>query len=475
MATRRRLRPPTAGELHRAWLELVETDGPFLAIPPLKRVWPQGIAPLDTDRRDALRAAKPGFEHAWEALDLDPDDELAQAKYRDERDAWVQTVLREVVGWRESLGWGPESAPGVVARSPDHRVSVAPTAALHGPDGVGALVSVVDRADNLHESGTDGWAATPIDRMEAMLRASGIEIGIVTDGRWWALVCARPGAMVASGIVDTLTWTEEPLTRDAFLTVIGRQYLVGGDPAERLPKLFEESVAAAEEITEALGGQVRRAVELLIQAFAETAAEARRRGQPDPLPAHPSETYAAAVTVMMRVVFLLFAEERGLLPTSRLFTQAYGISDRLDALERRALDEGEESLDSTYLTWHRLLATSQALYSGASFEDVRMPAYGGSLFDPGGYRFLTVAGDNGTLALTVSDRVMLHALRSVQVAQLRGGDARRISFRDVDVEQIGYIYEGLLGYSCARVSGEVQVGLVGAAGAEPVVPLAVLV
>jgi hypothetical protein len=474
MVIRRPRRPPSPAELHRAWLELVETDGPFLAVPPLKRVWPQGIPALDRDRLDALRAAKPGFEHAWEALDLAPDDDAAQAKFRDERDAWVQTVLRDVVGWRESLDWGPEAAPGVVARSPDHRVSVTPTAALRGPDGIGALVSVVHRCDSLHDSGTDGWAATPIDRIEAMLRGARVEIGIVTDGRWWALVCARRDAMVASGIVDALTWIEEPLTRDAFLTVIGRQYLIGGDPDERLPKLFERSVAEAEEITEALGGQVRRAVELLIQAFAEAAAEARRRGLPDPLPDDPAETYAAAVTVMMRVVFLLFAEERGLLPAGQIFTQAYGISDRLDVLERRRLDEGEESLDSTYLTWHRLLATSQALYRGASFEDVRMPAYGGSLFDPDGYRFLIEAGDNGTLALTVSDRVMLHVLRSVQVAQLKGGDARRISFRDIDVEQIGYMYEGLLGYTCTRVSGGVQIGLVGAAGAEPEIPLAVL-
>jgi hypothetical protein len=460
--------------LHRAWLELVETDGPFLAVPPLKRVWPQGIPPLDRDRLDVLRAAKPGFEHAWEALDLDPDDDAARAKYRDERDAWVGTVLREVVGWGESLDWGPQAAPGVVARSPDHRVSVTQAAGLRGPDGIGALVSVVDRCESLHEGGTDGWAATPIDRMEAMLRGAGVEIGIVSDGRWWALVCARPGAMVASGVVDALTWVEEPLTRDAFLTVIARQYLIGGDPAERLPKLFEKSVAEAEEITEALGGQVRRAVELLIQAFSEAAAEASRRGLPDPLPDDPAETYAAAVTVMMRVVFLLFAEERGLLPAGRIFTQAYGISDRLDVLERRCLDEGEESLDSTYLTWHRLLATSQALYRGASFEDVRMPAYGGSLFDPDGYWFLIEAGDNGTLALAVSDRVMLHVLRSVQVAQLKSGDARRISFRDIDVEQIGYMYEGLLGYTCTRVSEGVQIGLLGAAGAEPEIPLATL-
>jgi hypothetical protein len=321
MRTTRTFRPKTAAQLHRAWLELVETDGPFLAIPPLKRVWPQGIPALDPERLDTLREAKPAFDHAWEALDIDPEDETVQAKYASVRDTWVQTVLRDVVGWRESLAWGPGCAPAVTATSPDRRITVTPDAALHGPDGIGALVSVVDRCDSLHATGIDGWAATAIDRMEAMLRGADVEIGVVTDGRWWALVCARQNSMVASGIVDAQTWVEEPLTRNAFLTVIARQYIIGGDPSERLPKLFEESVAAAEEITEALGAQVRRAVELLIQAFAETAADHRRRGLPDPLPDNPHETYSAAVTVMMRVVFLLFAEERGLLPQSQLFQQ----------------------------------------------------------------------------------------------------------------------------------------------------------
>ena len=46
--------------------------------------------------------------------------------------------------------------------------------------------------------------------MEALLRDERVPIGMVTDGRWWALVCARPRRMAASGIVDALTWVEEP-------------------------------------------------------------------------------------------------------------------------------------------------------------------------------------------------------------------------------------------------------------------------
>ena len=53
------------------------------------------------------------------------------------------------------------------------------------------------------------------------------------------------------------------------------------------------------------------------------------------------------------------------------------------------------------------------------------------------------------------------------------GEARKISFRDIDVEQIGYIYEGLLGYTCVTVD-ETYLGLIGKSGAEPEIPLETL-
>lgn len=476
MARPVRHRTPTtnAAELHRGWLELVDSEGPFLAIPPLKRVWPNGIPDFrktHPDRFDMLVEARKNFESAWEVLDRNPDNETTIDAYRAARDVWVETVLRDVAGWAESLSWG--EVPGVQAQSPNRIVTVTAQAALHSNEGVGALVHVVDPVDSLRQTPSDLWAATAVDRLEALLRENKIEIGLVTDGRWWGLVCAREGSMAASGIVDALTWIEEPRTRDAFLTLIGRQHIIGGDPAERLPVLFDESVAAAEEITEALGAQVRRAVELLIQSFSESAVNAHGRGLPNPLPARTHDTYEAAVTVMMRVVFLLFAEERGLLPTGELFEQGYGISRELARLVARESEESEESLDATSLTWHRLLATSQALYGGASFEGLRMPAYGGSLFDPIRFPFLTATNEQGTLSITVSDRVMLHMLRSVQLAILKGGEARQISFRDIDVEQIGYIYEGLLGYTCVTVD-ETHLGLVGKTGEEPEIPLSKL-
>jgi hypothetical protein len=474
--------PPTGTDLHRAWLELIDADGPFLAVPALKRVWPTGMPQPRASELAALRDARPAFERAWDRWDTGRDDKAALEDYRRARDAWVTVILRDVLGWQAAYVTNADAATsaanatagpltGVQVRSPDRAVTVRPTGALAHRDTVGALVLVTDPVDSLRDPLDDGWAASPIDRMEELLRSAGMNVGVVTDGRWWAIVSARPQTMLASGITDTQTWTEAPATRNAFIELLRPIRLIGGKPEDRLTELFRDSVAAAEEITEALGTQVRRAVELLVQALSEGALDAARRGEPDPLPAARDQVYQAAVTVLMRLVFLLFAEERGLLPQGPLFSSGYSISDVLDALDQQANEEGTEPLDATHLTWHRLLATSQALYAGATFEDVTLPSYGGSLFDPDRYPFLTARDPHGMLAITVSDRVMIEVLRAVQVARLKGQPARRISFRDIDVEQIGYIYEGLLGYSCTNAD-EVTVGLIGKEGEEPEIPLA---
>jgi hypothetical protein len=462
---------PSGADLHRAWLELVDADGPFLSVPVLKRAWPTGMLPPGSAELDALRDEKPKFEKAWDQWDTSRDDAGALERYREVRDSWADVVLRKVLGWKDL--YAAPAAADIKVHSPDYSVTVTPSGALVRGDTTGALVLVVDPVDSLRDPSSDGWAASPVDRMEELLRTSGTRIGVVTDGRWWAIVSGRPETMVASGIFDAQTWIEDPATRNAFIQLLRLPRLAGRKREDLLSELFGSSVAAAEEITEALGTQVRRAVELLVHAMSEAGIEARRRGEPDPLPANRDEVYQAAVTVMMRFVFLLFAEERGLLPQGRLFTAGYGISDELDSLDARAREEGSETLDATHLTWYRLLATSRALYQGASFEDIRLPSYGGSLFDPARFAFLTTREGHGTLVVTVSDRVMLEVLRAVQMAKLPGEPARRISFRDIDVEQIGYIYEGLLGYSCKDVE-EITVGLIGKEGEEPEIPLAML-
>jgi hypothetical protein len=173
---------------------------------------------------------------------------------------------------------------------------------------------------------------------------------------------------------------------------------------------------------------------------------------------------------MMRLVFLLAAEERGLLPhDNALYSQFYAVSTLRDQLQDVADKQGEEVLDRRYEAWCRLLATFRAVHGGVRHEDLALPAYGGSLFDPDRFPFLEGraagsswkdgGGGGGAAAvpLAVDDRTVLHLLRSLQLLEVRAGgghaEARRLSFRALGVEQIGHVYEGLLDHTAKRARG----------------------
>ncbi|WP_414945539.1 Eco57I restriction-modification methylase domain-containing protein [Amycolatopsis sp. cmx-11-32] len=455
-------------DVDHSWLDQFETEGPFLSLPVVKSVWPTGVDRLGDigDRAITFKQTYADWLRAYDALTLDNRDEYAEITR-----AWIDTVLDQLADWGGLRVPAADFSSDLEIHSPGEQIHIRPAGALKGRDTDHvALLRIVEPSDDLRGTGLDGWSATEIDRTATLLRKADVEIGIVTDGRWWAIVWAHHDKPTGSAVTDSATWGEEHLVRDAFLALIDQRRFRAKNPDERLSKLLERSELEAEEITEALGTQVRRAVELLVGSFSRARLETRAVGEPEPLP-EGDDVYQAAVTVMMRVVFLLFAEERGVLPGERLYWDSYAIRDVLDDLQKRAA-HGEELLDETYDTWHRLLAVSNALHSGVNHDEMRMPAYGGSLLDPERFPWLMATDDTG-IRIKVSDRVMLHVLKSVQEAVVRG-ERRRISFRDVDVEQIGYIYEGLLGYTCTTVENEVVIGLDGKDGEEPEIDAATL-
>ncbi len=438
------------------WLSLIDHDGPFLSKAALKSFYPSGLPRPDVDDTSTVFVDEfVRWSAAWSA---------APEVYDAARDRWVEVVLRRLLDWSDDLQLSPA---GLTAESPDGAVTVTPWAALSGEGKPDALVTVVDRTDDLRSTGTDGWAANAIDRVAVLLRETGVTVGIVTDGRWWALVSAAKDVTTASGVWDALLWREERPSRDAFLALASYTSIAGGDQKKRLPLIFERSVASAEEITEALGDQVRRAVELVLQSMSDTHLRALAQGESSPLPEDPKAVYEGAVTVLMRIVFLLFAEERGLLPEHDLYRSSYAIARIREQLQRDATATSVEALDHSWEAWHRLLAASNAVFGGASFQDMRMPAYGGSLFDPARFPWLHATDQQGRLRVRLTDRAMLAVLRAVQTIE---DGAMQLSFRDLDVEQIGYVYEGLLGYSASYVP-DVTVGLHGKSGFEPEIAL----
>ncbi|MFD7008092.1 Eco57I restriction-modification methylase domain-containing protein [Rhodococcus jostii] len=248
---------------------------------------------------------------------------------------------------------------------------------------------------------------------------------------------------------DASLFSEEPDSLAALVALLGRARFLGVADTDRLPELLTESAVRQDEITDQLGLQVRDAVELLITTFDRLDHDADGgllAGVDD------DELYSGAVTVMMRIIFVLFAEERRLLPSDHaVYDAGYSIGNLEAELREHASLYGEQTLEHRTGAWHRLLATARAVHNGVAHENLRLPAYGGTLFDPEAHPWLEGRGSGQPRGAArppaVDDRTVLRMLRAVQYVELGTGknkESRRLTFRALGVEQIGYVYEGLL-------------------------------
>lgn len=143
-----------------------------------------------------------------------------------------------------------------------------------------------DQRDDLARVRGSDWPATPADRLAQLCRHHGVELGLATDGRWWALVWAPTGGVTTVAVFDAISWPDlaERTVVRAFLSLLERRRFFAVPAERRLPALLRESLNNQEEITDRLGVQVRQAVELLVAAFgraglgAEVAAHEVYRG-----------------------------------------------------------------------------------------------------------------------------------------------------------------------------------------------------
>lgn len=454
---------------HAEWLSLVEVSGPFLSLPVLMRVFPQQLDTLDTNIARDSRLAY--FE--WEDAEGD----------RAVHHAWLQFVLGRVLRLPdEVLVTGQALPTGLEVTLPEHGETLRPQWAVKRPeDERPSLLVVSYPADQpLDRPVSDArWrTASPATRMMTLVQGSGVPLGLVTNGADWMLVATRPGEATTYVTWDAALWSEEPLTLRAFCSLLGARRFFGVAEADRLPALLAESAQNQQEVTDQLGFQVRKAVEVLVQAVDRINIDREGRlltgvGE--------KQLYQAALTVMMRLVFVLSAEERGLLLLGDpLWNRHYAVSTLRDLL-REVPDEN--LLTYRQDAWSRLLATFRAIYAGVEHDQMRLPAYGGALFDPDRFAFLEgrTAGthwqDVAAQPLPISNRTVLHLLEALQFLQMRlpggGSEPRRLSFRALDIEQIGHVYEGLLDHTARRAVSTV-LGLRGSAGEDVELELATL-
>lgn len=149
------------------------------------------------------------------------------------------------------------------------------------------------------------------------------------------------------------------------------------------------------------------------------------------------------------MVFILYAEDRGLLSTDEVFTRYYSITG---LYERLKIDDGRypDTMDQRFGAWAQLLTLFRLIYRGGSHGGLRIPAREGYLFDPDRYLFLEGRSAPGDLVSVprVPDGVLFRVLSKLMLL-----DGERISYRTLAVEQIGSVYEAIMGFELHVASG----------------------
>lgn len=459
------------------WLTLVDPDGAFLTTTELAAVFPHGFEPMPADQRTELRAR---------VADLDTDD-----ADRSDLRSWL---LRTALDWDNQLVDGQAIPATTSVRAPEHGVQLRPELSLldvENPTEVRLGVFIwplgtrLDRRTDITVSG-DTWPASPIQRAETWCRESSIPLALVTDDDQWVLVWAPRGAPAASCRWRISDLADERILQSGLVALLGARRFFAVADDETLEALFERAANAEAEVTKGLGSSVRRSVELLVAAISRD--EVASGGKVlDGVASN--DLYESAVTVLMRLVFLLFAEERRLLPAEDpLWAESYSVLTLRDDLRTASVRDGEDALERRSTAWHRLLATFRAVHGGVNHDRLTLPAYGGSLFDPDRFPFLEGrrapdhlivndidlglapgAATGPKRPVAIDDRTVLavlDALLTIEVKSGRTSVAQRVSYKALDVEQIGHCYEGLLDHGCAPVE-QLGVGLIGSEGTEP--------
>lgn len=436
------------------WLNLIEVSGPFLAVPVLREVFPQGLDELDPARARRLRSA---YEEWRDAVDLD-DYDLKRLHV-----AWIEEVLRTALETDDQLLKRGQDVPTSSVELPEHDTVITPELVFIDPSHGGSVLAPIHvfppDADLSASMKFGALSCSPADRMTIHLRALNKPFGLVTNGERWMLVHAPTGHVATLASWYARIWGQEPQTLRAFTSLLSVRRFFAPEQ-ERLPALFLRSSKHQEEVTDALGDQVRRAIEVLVQALDRADQDRNRELLHD---VSPQELYEAGLTVMMRLVFLLAAEERGLL---LLGEPRYDAFYAISTLRMQLRADSDEILERRRSAWSRLLAIFRAVYGGIDHPTLRLPAMGGSLFDPDRFPFLEgrLKGSSWRQhraePLPIDDRTVLLLLESIQTFE-----GRTLSYRALDVEQIGHVYEGLLERTVTRVE-DVTLELEGSAQAK---------
>ena len=268
-----------------------------------------------------------------------------------------------------------------------------------------------------------------------------IRWGILTNGEVWRLYDhrARPrttgyfevdlAAALESGSDDDLRLFYLLFRRESF---IPRQ----GATVTYLETALAEGRRYEERVAQDLSGTV---FDQVFPNLVRALSEASGRELP--------EVREAALTFLYRLLFLLYAEDRGLLPVNDPRYEYYGLRKRVrdDVAERTERGDHFSGTASAY--YNHLTTLFQLIDKGDA--SIGLPPYNGGLFAKDTAPVL----DEAHLPDTVVAQIV-YALSHVNSPEGR----RFVNYRDMSVQQLGSIYERLLEQEPVRnADGEIVI------------------
>jgi len=300
------------------------------------------------------------------------------------------------------------------------------------------------------------WQATPHDRFLRLLHETRVPIGLLFNGTHLRLVYAPSGESAGHVTFPVQAMTEvagRPIFA-ALLMLLSAERLFSLPDKQRLPHILAESRKYQNTVSTELAQQVLAALYELLRGF--QSADDLRKSEllRDVLASDPDQVYAGLLTTLLRLVFLLYAEDRGLMSDDEVYVKYYSVTG---LFERLRADDGHypDTMDLRYGAWAQLLTLFRMVHDGARQGRLRLPARHGYLFQPDRYPFLEgrrqgsqrQPGERISPPL-VSDGVIFRVLHKLMI--LAG---ERITYSSLDVEQIGSVYEAIMGFRLEKASG----------------------
>lgn len=440
---------------HKEWLGLLQPVG--LVVSPPALVKAQAVI----DRTRAVEVQ----ERLKEIVCTDPIRGTTSGE-----EAWIKdfpAFAEQVLEWMpEDLvgASGQEALPEVLEIVlPDYGETLKPTYAVRDPDSDSWLMLIqetapgqtLDEVDPTVEKG-QGWKATVQEKFERLLRETEIPIGLLDNGTHLRLVYAPRGESSGHLTFPVQAMCEVPgrLILGALDMLLGADRLFNVPTERRLPKLLSDSRDYQAEVSTKLADQVLDALWELLRGFQTADAAVNGRLLSEIARTDPQHIYGGLITTLMRLVFLLYAEDQGLMPGDDVYQRNYSITGLYDRLREDA-GNYPDTMDQRYGAWAWLLSLFRLVYDGGGSTPEYLPARHGQLFDPNEYPFLEGRSQTSCYSEVdsiepprIPDGVIYRLLEKLLVL-----DGERLSYRALDVEQIGSVYEAIMGFEVEVAQG----------------------